>query len=95
VQAIHAHHAGGRPEAVRIAYTDTAGAITDEQRAAFANIPRTDIGIVAYAGRFNSSSPPSVLTPSREILCRQISTSFTSTADFGALAPHDGLHSFA
>jgi L-ascorbate metabolism protein UlaG (beta-lactamase superfamily) len=112
VQAIHAHHAGGRPEAVnkmmtlysqlvpewygraqseeekaatqrlqrrgaggpriesegtltylitfengyRIAYTDTAGAITDEQRAAFANIPRTDIGIVAYTGRFNSSS---------------------------------------
>jgi L-ascorbate metabolism protein UlaG (beta-lactamase superfamily) len=112
VQAIHAHHAGGRPEPVnkmmtlysqlvpewygrpqtdeekmamqrlqrrgaggpridaqgtltylitfdngyRIAYTDTAGAITDEQRAVFANIPRTDIGIVAYTGRFNTSS---------------------------------------
>jgi L-ascorbate metabolism protein UlaG (beta-lactamase superfamily) len=112
VQAVHAHHAGGRPEPVnkmmtlyqqlvpewygraqtdeektatqrlqrrgaggpridsegtltylitfdngyRIAYTDTAGAITDEQRAAFANIPRTDIGIVAYTGRFNTTS---------------------------------------
>ena len=112
VRAIHAHHAGGRPDAVnkmmtlysqlvpdwygrpqtdeekaamqrlqrrgaggpridaegtltylitfdngfRIAYTDTAGAITDEQRAAFANIPRTDIGIVAYTGRFNATS---------------------------------------
>jgi L-ascorbate metabolism protein UlaG (beta-lactamase superfamily) len=40
----------------RIAYTDTAGAITDEQRAAFANIPRTDIGIVAYTGRFNTTA---------------------------------------
>jgi len=40
----------------RIGYTDTAGAITDEQRAAFANIPRTDIGIVAYTGRFNATS---------------------------------------
>lgn len=40
----------------RIAYTDTAGSITDEQRAAFAKIPRTDIGIVAYTGRFNTSS---------------------------------------
>ena len=40
----------------RIAYTDTAGAITDEQRAAFANIGRTDVGIVAYTGRFNASS---------------------------------------
>ena len=112
VRAIHAHHAGGRPEAVnkmmtlytqlipdwygrpqtdeekmamqrlqrrgaggpridsegtltylitfdngyRIAYTDTAGAVTDEQRAAFAAIPRTDIGIVAYTGRFNTTS---------------------------------------
>jgi L-ascorbate metabolism protein UlaG (beta-lactamase superfamily) len=112
VTAIHAHHAGGRPEPVnkmmtlyaqlvpefygrapteeektaernlqrrgaggpridsegtltylitfdngyRIAYTDTAGAITDEQRAAFASIPRTDIGIVAYTGRFNASA---------------------------------------
>ena len=112
VRAIHAHHAGGRPEAVnkmmtlyaqlvpewygrpqteaekaamqrlqrrgaggpridaegtltylvtfdngyRIAYTDTAGAVTDEQRAAFASIPRTDIGIVAYTGRFNATS---------------------------------------
>jgi L-ascorbate metabolism protein UlaG (beta-lactamase superfamily) len=112
VQAIHARHAGGRPEPVnkmmtlysqlvpefygrpqtdeekaaeqrlqrrgaggpridsegtltylitfdngyRIAYTDTAGAPTDEQRAAFANIPRTDIGIVAYTGRFNTTS---------------------------------------
>ena len=112
VQAIHAHHAGGRPEPVnkmmslyaqlvpewygraqtdeeksamqrlqhrgaggpridsegtltylitfdngyRIAYTDTAGVITDEQRAAFAAIPRTDIGIVAYTGRFNTAS---------------------------------------
>jgi L-ascorbate metabolism protein UlaG (beta-lactamase superfamily) len=112
VQAIHARHAGGRPEPVnkmmtlysqlvpefygrpqteeekaamqrlqrrgaggpridsegtltylitfdngyRIAYTDTAGPITDEQKAAFASIPRTDIGIVAYTGRFNTTS---------------------------------------
>jgi L-ascorbate metabolism protein UlaG (beta-lactamase superfamily) len=39
----------------RIAYTDTAGQISAEQKAAFANIPRTDIGIVAYTGRFNTT----------------------------------------
>jgi len=111
VQAIHARHAGGRPEPVnklmtlygqlvpefygrpqteaekagtqrlqrrgaggpridsegtltylitfdngyKIAYTDTAGQISAEQKAAFANIPRTDIGIVAYTGRFNTT----------------------------------------
>jgi L-ascorbate metabolism protein UlaG (beta-lactamase superfamily) len=111
VQAIHASHAGGRPEPVnklmtlyeelvpqfygraqteeekaaiqrlrrrgaggprissegtltylitfdngyRIVYTDTAGAPSAEQKAAFANIPRTDIGIVAYTGRFNTT----------------------------------------
>ncbi len=111
VQAIHASHAGGRPEPVnklmtlyeqlvpqfygrvqtedekaasqrlrrrgaggprissegtltylitfdngyRIAYTDTAGAPTAEQKAAFASIPRTDIGIIAYTGRFNTT----------------------------------------
>jgi L-ascorbate metabolism protein UlaG (beta-lactamase superfamily) len=111
IQAIHARHAGGRPEPVnklmtlytqlvpefygrpqteaekaatqrlqrrgaggpridsegtltylimfdngyKIAYTDTAGQITAEQKAAFANIPRTDIGIVAYTGRFNTT----------------------------------------
>jgi len=111
VQAIHARHAGGRPEPVnklmtlyaqlvpefygrpqteeekagtqrlqrrgaggpridaegtltylitfdngyRIAYTDTAGQLSEEQKAAFANIPRTDIGIVAYTGRFNTT----------------------------------------
>ena len=38
-----------------IAYTDTAGQISAEQKAAFANIPRTDIGIVAYTGRFNTT----------------------------------------
>jgi L-ascorbate metabolism protein UlaG (beta-lactamase superfamily) len=112
VQAVHARHAGGRPDAVnkmmtlysqlvpefygraqtdeekaaqqrlqrrgaggpridsegtltylitfdngyRIAYTDTAGAPSDEQKAAFASIPRTDIGIVAYTGRFNTTA---------------------------------------
>jgi L-ascorbate metabolism protein UlaG (beta-lactamase superfamily) len=111
IQAIHARHAGGRPDAVntlmtlyaqlvpefygrpqteeesgairrlqrrgaggpridsegtltylitfdngyRIAYGDTAGQITDEQKAAFASIPRTDIGVVAYTGRFNTT----------------------------------------
>lgn len=111
VQAIHARHAGGRPEPVnklmtlyaqlvpefygrpqteeekagtqrlqrrgaggpridsegtltylisfdngfKIAYTDTAGQISAEQKAAFANISRTDIGIVAYTGRFNTT----------------------------------------
>ena len=111
VQAIHANHAGGRPEPVnkmmdlyeqlvpqfygraqtaeeqaasqrlrrrgaggprinsegtltylitfdngfRIVYADTAGAITAEQKAALANIPRTDIGIVPYTGRFNTT----------------------------------------
>ena len=39
----------------RIAYTDSAGPITDEQKAAFANIPRTDVAIVAYTGRFNTT----------------------------------------
>ena len=38
----------------RIVYADTNGAITDEARAAMANIPRTDITIVPYAGRFNA-----------------------------------------
>jgi L-ascorbate metabolism protein UlaG (beta-lactamase superfamily) len=111
VQAIHASHAGGRPEPVnklmtlyeqlvpefygrpqtpdeqaasqrlrrrgaggprissegtltylitfdngyRIAYADTAGQITAEQKAAFAGLPRTDIGIVPYTGRFNTT----------------------------------------
>jgi L-ascorbate metabolism protein UlaG (beta-lactamase superfamily) len=40
----------------RIAYTDTAGDVTSEQKAAFANSPRTDIGIVAYTGRFNATA---------------------------------------
>ena len=39
----------------KIAYTDTAGQITEEQKAAFAGIPRSDIGIVAYTGRFNTT----------------------------------------
>jgi L-ascorbate metabolism protein UlaG (beta-lactamase superfamily) len=39
----------------RIAYADTAGGVTEEAKAAFANIPRTDIGIVAYTGRFNTT----------------------------------------
>jgi len=111
VQAIHARHAGGRPEPVnklmtlysqlvpefygrpqtaeekagtqrlqrrgaggpridsegtltylitfdngyRIVYGDTAGEPTPEQKAALASIPRTDIGIIAYTGRFNTT----------------------------------------
>jgi L-ascorbate metabolism protein UlaG (beta-lactamase superfamily) len=39
----------------RIAYADTAGSVTDAQKAVFAKIPRTDIGIVAYTGRFNTT----------------------------------------
>ena len=111
VQAVHASHAGGRPEPVnklmtlyeqlvpefygrpqtedekaaitrlrrrgaggarissegtltyvitfdngyRIVYADTAGAITAEQKAALANVARTDIGIIPYTGRFNTT----------------------------------------
>ena len=111
VQAIHASHAGGRPEPVnkmmtlyeqlvpefygrpqsaeeqaasqrlrrrgaggprinsegtltylitfddgyRIVYADTAGPISAAQKAALASIPRTDIGIVPYTGRFNTT----------------------------------------
>ena len=39
----------------RIAYDDTAGAPTAEQKAAFASLPRTDIGIVPYTGRINAT----------------------------------------
>jgi L-ascorbate metabolism protein UlaG (beta-lactamase superfamily) len=39
----------------RIVYADTAGAPSAEQRAALAGIPRTDIGIVPYTGRFNTT----------------------------------------
>jgi L-ascorbate metabolism protein UlaG (beta-lactamase superfamily) len=38
----------------RIVFADTNGPITDEARAVMANIPRTDITIVPYAGRFNA-----------------------------------------
>ena len=111
IQAIHANHAGGRPDAVnklmdlyeqlvpqfygrdqtdaekaeltrlrrrgaggprvnaegtlvylvtfgngyRIAYSDTGGAITPELKAAFASLPRTDIGMIPYTGRFNTT----------------------------------------
>jgi hypothetical protein len=36
-------------------YSDTAGAITAEQRAALARFRRTDIGIIPYTGRFNTT----------------------------------------
>jgi L-ascorbate metabolism protein UlaG (beta-lactamase superfamily) len=39
----------------RIAYSDTGGAITPEMKAAFASIPRTDIGMIPYTGRFNTT----------------------------------------
>jgi len=39
----------------RIIYQDTAGQPTPEVTAALANVPRTDIGIVAYTGRFNAT----------------------------------------
>ena len=51
----------------RIVYADTAGSISAEQKAALAAVPRTDIGIVPYTGRFNTTlqnteSIPIVLT---------------------------------
>jgi L-ascorbate metabolism protein UlaG (beta-lactamase superfamily) len=39
----------------RIVFADTNGPITDEAKAVMANIPRTDITIVPYAGRFNAA----------------------------------------
>jgi hypothetical protein len=36
-------------------YADTAGATTPEQKAALASIARTDIGIIPYTGRFNTT----------------------------------------
>ena len=39
----------------RIVYADTNGPVTDEARRVMANIPRTDVTIVPYAGRFNAA----------------------------------------